>query len=126
MTASRKLKSIASFPPEFFDIWNLALEGKLNLTLPTKGMATNFRQRLYTFRRLLMTENPTQASPMYQTDLLVTEIEGKGLLTSHIPEWKLQVRAAIEKIEPCLPVPVPTASNEAVQQTLEKLGFYAK
>lgn len=85
-------RTLQGFPPEYFDIWNLAVEGKLSLQFPTKGKATNKKVDLYRFRKRLSEETGDLAAAYFQVDLRVTD---EGVLQSYVPDWKLAVRAQI-------------------------------
>jgi hypothetical protein len=111
MTSKRKPPSLDSFPQEFFSIWDLALEDKLDLKMESKGQGTSMKQRLYTFRKLLVQQGIENS--YYQVDLKVVELEGEFYLISHTPEWKKQVRSA-------------TVNKEAMTVAKEILGTEPK
>jgi len=97
-----KPKTVSSYPVEFFDIWKLATEGTLSLEFLGRNTATNFRHRLYAFRKRLMEENPIEGGKLYQVDLEIKEeitmgVENtcKYLLVPFTPEWKRQLREAL-------------------------------
>ena len=136
----KRTYTIESFPKEFFDIWQLAEEGKLSLEMPTKGQATHLKQRLYIFRKTLLETSPDLAQPYLSVDIRVEEEEDKFQLVSYVPAWKLQVR---KERESTVTLPVDTMiqeltharqlqeeeegeSTNALETTLSNLGFTSK
>lgn len=133
---TRKPLSLSSFPSEFFQIWDLACEGKLSLPFPTRGKATNMKHRLYQFRKLLLVEHEELGGKYYQVDLDVREEEEKYFLETYIPEWKKVLRESQaartcgEEGSPRGSLPGAEAQSEPSKEsqdhlsdTLKDLGF---
>lgn len=139
--AGKRNQSVSDFPPEFFDIWMLAANGSLRLSFESSGKATNFKQRLYTFRKRLLQESPAMAQEFAGVDLKVergeTPQQGAGaLLVPYVPEWKKQVAAAkntlgeglslpaapLSQIPPDISIPA-SAPISTLGETLSHLGF---
>lgn len=116
-------KPVSSYPPEFFDIWTLATKGELQIIFDRKGTATNFRQRLYTFRKRLEEESPAAAADFRLADLKIEERGDRFHLIAYVPEWKRQIREQAERTK-------DDASQEAALDaqaaTLANLGFGLK
>ena len=128
-------RKASSFPVEFLSIWQLAAAERLHLCFPTKGAAVSQKQQLQIFRKRLLEEAPEVAIPFFQVDLLIIEEpEGPGAtLVSYIPEWKKQVRAAVQAADfsPMNPAEILRAGEATAQaenmaeldKTLDNLGF---
>ena len=124
------VKPLSSYPPEFFDVWAKALGGNLVLTFPTKGKATNFKHRLYAFRKRASEEGVHPE--FYSVDLDVVPLaSGEFAVQAYIPQWKQQLAAmptsvveeAIKRSRvPVEPPKTPEISEEA-SKTLKELGF---
>ncbi len=122
--------TLESFPKEFFDIWDLAAEGKLRIPLESKGFGTNMKQRLYAFRRLV---SPEQSSRYYQTDLKVEGDDTNGyFLIAFVPPWKAAVRQQLKEAlsegtlgseSPADPSPPGDPAPDPMDQSLANLGF---
>lgn len=91
---SRRKRTVADFPPEMIQAWEAAAQGKLQLTFPSKGAATNFRQQLYTFRKAFVSENGQAAiAHWYNYDLVVKPDAGEmWVVTTAVADWKQQLR----------------------------------
>jgi len=140
-------KSAKDYPPEFYEAWELASKGTLEITLTTKGAAINMRQRLYAFRKAFIEENgQAEFNHWFQYDLVVED----NVVKTGTLAWKEQVRAQASKegiappqIQPKIDNPTslvpeglgPTRSTthempqvspsakEAMDSALAKLGF---
>jgi len=145
-TARRKLGA-SDFPPEFMDVWNLAVQRKLLLTMESAGAARNMIQRLYTFRKRLMEEAPAIAGPFYTVDLRVHDIQGNvitgkatavpgpAMIKDFQSTWKAQIHALsslqvseIGSVRPKVseePMVIPSAAetSDNLSETLKTLGF---
>lgn len=92
MKGNKRNKSVADFPAEFFTIWELAAQRKLCLLIGERGKATNFRQRLYTFRKRLIEESPQVAQPFMSVDIKIErQLDGQFVVMDYVPSWKEQV-----------------------------------
>lgn len=135
-------KELSGYPQEFFTAWELALKNELRLDMPTKGGATNFKQRLYAFRKLLAKDNPSEGAKYYEIDLRVSQdpITHLYFIESYVPIWKQALRAAageaqkgrfdqpgVDMIapshEPPMPVPTIAEVKDNLNDSLNKLGF---
>lgn len=109
-------RSVATYPAEFFDIWDLASKDRLCLSFPTRGAAISMRQRLNTFRKRLREESPDLAGHYINCDLDI-RATGNGdehELISFVPDWKKQLAQLKEPAEPV--TPMATASVPPTEQ----------
>lgn len=128
-------RTVKDFPQEYFGIWQLALQGRLDLRMPSKGHATNKKVDLQIFRKRLAEEDPQLANEFYQVDLLATGDNTFGFLTGYIPEWKKQVReqlaqtnltsAEVVEVAKDIVAEQEQASQDALGDTLKNMGFKA-
>lgn len=92
------VKKLSSYPKEFFDVWRVALAGKLILELPKRATAVNLRTRLYAYRKRLDEESPALAAPFKDVDLVVEPKDPANpetcpyLIKGTVLPWKAQVR----------------------------------
>ena len=94
----KRYATTKDFPVEFFDMWQLAVSGRLLITFPSKRTAVNKKMQMHMFRKRLLDEAPVQAAPLFQVDLQLTELSsGECALSSYIPAWKQQVREAVKE-----------------------------
>lgn len=127
-------KPISAYPPEFFTAWELALAGSLRISFPSRGKATNFKARLYSFRKALSAENPAQASEFYKIDLDVQPVpdSNEWVVVVARTDWKAQLDslAAIKlPLDPAAQAPTalpPGAPAPSLDETLSNLGFSSK
>jgi hypothetical protein len=86
-------KRLDQFSQDFFDAWDLAKEGKLDITFPTRKGAVNFRHRLYSFRSKLRKQF---APAPTDYDSLELNIEGSDelgwKLNTKLSHWREQIR----------------------------------
>jgi len=102
---SNRTKTVADYPPEFLQAWEQAAAGQLRITFPLRGSATNFRQRMYAFRKAFVRENGQLAiAHWFNNDLIVSEADGKFIVTTGTTDWKAQVRASAGGVR-CVDVP---------------------
>lgn len=130
-----KRRTVRDFPQEYFDIWKLAVLGRLRLTFGSKGKAVNKKVDLQIFRKRLGEESPELANEFFQVDLLAEGDESHGILTSYIPDWKRQVRdqlaasdlssVAIAAIAETVVEQKQDETKDAVGGILKDLGFKA-
>ncbi len=149
---ARKPRTAKDFPPEFLDAWNLALEGKLMLSMDTIGQARNMIQQMYIFRKRLLEESPELGSKFMMVDLRVHDEEGriitgkptavpqKAIIKPFVSTWKEQIRqqAGVLTVAPTLPIievnpaqdfPLlalktdPHEPNDTFEETLSNLGY---
>jgi len=121
------VKKLSSYPKEFFDVWKLALAGKLVIELPTRPTAINLRTRLYAYRKRLDEESPALAAPLKDVDLVVEPKDPANpetcpyLLKGAVLPWKAQVRALAKELlatEPSPPPPtIPTGDPLSIPST---------
>lgn len=106
----RRKQTAADFPPEFMQVWELAVQKNLKIEMPTAGQARNMIQRLYVFRKRLMEEAPQIAAPFYSVDLRAhdeagnvivgksTNVPGKAIIRVHQSDWKAQVAQQFQSV----------------------------
>lgn len=121
------VRPLSSYPPEFFDVWAKALGGTLVLSFATKGKATNFRHRLYAFRKRLREEG----NPHPEFDSIDLEIEplsdGTFAVKAAIADWKKQLLAmptsVVEEAIKRSQVPAEPPKAGETPEVLKDLGF---
>jgi hypothetical protein len=103
----RAQPKLATFPQEFFDIYALAEEGKLELKFPRRGSAHNMLFRLHSFRRAVQREMPLEAVRLYQIDMEVVpcpednpekDVEKPFILRKKVLSWKEQIAKMKEQM----------------------------
>lgn len=111
------VKKLSSYPKEFFDVWKLALAGKLVIELPARPTAINLRTRLYAYRKRLDEESPALAAPLKDVDLVVEPKDPANpetcpyLLKGTVLPWKAQVRALVKEL-PATETPSTTPTGD--------------
>lgn len=86
-------KRLDQFPPEFFQLWDLAKQGKLRLIFPSKAAASTLRHRMYSFRTLLRKET---SNLEYDTTGLTIQQEGLAwVLSDGKTNWQEQLSALV-------------------------------
>jgi len=138
------VKPLSSYPKEFFDVWKLAVAGKLSIEFPKRATAINLRTRLYAYRKRLDEQSPQLAAPLKAVDLIVEPKEpgsnpdAPHILKGAILPWKAQVRELAKDLPDnaipspggiALPLSATTPEEikhvlpDAMDSTLQNLGF---
>jgi hypothetical protein len=149
---SRAKRTAKDFPQEYLAAWQLAVEGKLMLTMESVGMARNMIQQLYIFRKRLMEESPQIAGAFYTVDLRVhdelgnvitgkpTKVPQKAIIKPFVSTWKDQIRTQMQasgsgvSASPVVPIVEPTVPDlpicppsqgqtDSLTETLSDLGY---
>lgn len=119
MSTTSKRRGSRQFPPEYLDIWQLAVSpAGLRLEFPSHGQATNMRHRLNTYRKRLMEEAPELAAPFMLADLNIRTEGETFILEDHVPDWKRQLRSQL-----AAKAPSPADPPGVLDSTLSGLGF---
>lgn len=119
------VKKLSSYPKEFFDVWKIALAGKLVLELPARPTAINLRTRLYAYRKRLDEESPALAAPFKDVDLVVEPKDPANpetcpyLIRGTVLPWKAQVREMAKGLHPTETTPpvIPTGEPLSIPST---------
>lgn len=115
-------KTLQEFPREFHLAWEVAAAGDLRLEFPTRGKATNFKARMYQYRKRLREQSLAAAASFDGIDLQVLTDGERGIVTNSRIDWKQQLETQAKAAgmgEARLPILPPTTGNiEPVEEPL--------
>lgn len=128
------VKPMSAYPREFHTLWDLAVQGKLDIPFDSKGSAVSFRSRMYAFRKRMMEEAPAMAEPLKEVDISkpVQLPDLTWRLRAVILPWKQYARDHAGEVTliapalaalPDLPTPPVAPLPDAMDNTLKHLGF---
>jgi hypothetical protein len=115
-------KTLQEFPREFHLAWEVAANGNLNLAFPTRGKATNFKARMYQYRKRLREQDLAAAALFDGIDLQVIPNDEGAIVTNLQIDWKRQLLAQAEtslkqpeKTAEAPPLYKPTTSEDCLK-----------
>jgi hypothetical protein len=127
-------QTLQEFPREFHLAWEVAASGDLRLEFPTRGTATNFKARMYQYRKRLREQDLAAAARFDGIDLQVLTDGEKGVVTNTRIDWKSQLLAQAKasglgelplpsSIEPPSQEESPTSGVDSQSELLRQMGF---
>lgn len=125
-------KTLQEFPREFHLAWEVAASSDLRLEFPTRGKATNFKARMYQYRKRLREQDLMAAARFDGIDLQVLTDGEKGVVTNTRIDWKNQLLAQAKAsglgelpitVEPPIAAEPIAPTVDAQENLLRQMGF---